>query len=97
MDYGKKEIRDEALAGVAGGIDDRVDSRVIAILSEQLSIPAVGVKGSIIDDLGADSMDIVDIVSNIEDEFRIQIPEDEFGYLKTVDDIVDIVNTLIRR
>lgn len=45
----------------------------------------------ITDDLGADSLDVVDLVMAIEDEFSVEIPEDEVENIKTVGDIVKYV------
>ncbi len=42
-----------------------------------------GTLGSIVDDLGADSLDVVDIVQAVETEFGIRIPESDFGKLST--------------
>ena len=44
------------------------------------------------DDLGADSMDVVEIVMAIEDEFDIDIDDSELENVKTVQDLVDLVN-----
>ena len=49
---------------------------------------------SLIDDLGADSLDAVELCMTIEEEFDITIPEDKIAELKTVKDIVDYVESL---
>ena len=49
---------------------------------------------SLIDDLGADSLDAVELCMTIEEEFDITIPEDKIADLKTVKDIVDYVESL---
>ncbi len=46
---------------------------------------------SITDDLGADSLDVVDLVMALEDEFGIEIPEDEVENIKTVGDIIKYI------
>lgn len=46
---------------------------------------------SITDDLGADSLDVVDLVMALEDEFSVEIPEDEVENIKTVGDIVKYI------
>lgn len=46
---------------------------------------------SITDDLGADSLDVVDLVMDIEDEFGVSIPEDQVENIKTVGDIVKYI------
>lgn len=46
---------------------------------------------SIIDDLGADSLDVVDLVMSIEEEFDVEIPDEEVENIKTVGDIVKFI------
>ena len=46
---------------------------------------------SITDDLGADSLDVVDLVMALEDEFNVEIPEDQVENIKTVGDIVKYI------
>ena len=46
---------------------------------------------SITDDLGADSLDVVDLVMSIEEEFDIEIPDEEVANMKTVGDIVKYI------
>ena len=46
---------------------------------------------SITDDLGADSLDVVDLVMSIEEEFDIEVPDEEVANMKTVGDIVKFI------
>lgn len=46
---------------------------------------------SSLEDLGMDSLDVVDLFMNIEDEFNIELPEDEMENLKTLGDLVEYV------
>ena len=43
------------------------------------------------DDLGADSLDVVDLLMSIEDEFEVEVPDDEIENIKTVDDLVKYI------
>ena len=63
------------------------------IIAEQLSVEAdeVSLEASIQDDLGADSLDVVDLITTIEDEFDISIPDEAVEEIKTVGDIVSYV------
>ncbi|HCJ40418.1 MULTISPECIES: acyl carrier protein [Ruminococcus] len=63
------------------------------IIAEQLSVEADEVKmdSNIQDDLGADSLDVVDLITTIEDEFDISIPDEAVEEIKTVGDIVNYV------
>jgi len=65
------------------------------VLIEQLDVDedAVTPESSIIDDFGADSLDIVDMVMSLEEEFDIEIPDDDFEGMKTVGDIVSFIES----
>ncbi|MCR4795545.1 MULTISPECIES: acyl carrier protein [Ruminococcus] len=63
------------------------------IIAEQLSVEAdeVSLDSNIQDDLGADSLDVVDLITTIEDEFDISIPDEAVEEIKTVGDIVNYI------
>lgn len=63
------------------------------ILSEQLEIDEdiITLESDIADDLGANSLDLVDLVMSIEDEFGIEIPEDLIETVHTVGDVVNYI------
>jgi acyl carrier protein len=67
-----------------------VEKRVREIVAEQLERDVNDVKGesAFIDDLGADSLDIVELVMKMEEEFGIEIPDEEAEKIKTVNDVV---------
>lgn len=67
-----------------------VFEKVKAILIDQLDVDEdkVVADATIIDDLGADSLGVVDLVMALEDEFDIEIEEDKYESFKTVGDIV---------
>jgi len=69
--------------------------KVRAILVDQLDVDedAVALESSIIDDLGADSLDVVDMVMSLEEEFDIEIPDEEIESMKTVGDIVKFIES----
>lgn len=66
---------------------------VRALISEQLGIEADDITEAsyIQEDLGADSLDIVDLIMSIEDEFDVEIPEDQVENIKTVGGIVKFI------
>ena len=70
-----------------------VEKRVREIVAEQLERDLNEVKGesSFIDDLGADSLDIVELVMKMEEEFSIEIPDEEAEKIKTVNDVVNYI------
>ncbi len=67
--------------------------KVRDILAEQLDIDEdlITPDASIVDDLGADSLDIVDLVMSLEDEFDTEIPDEAIENIKTVGDIVHFI------
>ncbi len=68
--------------------------KVRDLIADQLDIAekdSITEGSSITDDLGADSLDVVDLVMAIEDEFSVEIPEDEVENIKLVGDIVKYI------
>ncbi|MCL4144656.1 UNVERIFIED_CONTAM: hypothetical protein GTU68_040611 [Idotea baltica] len=65
-----------------------VTERVKAIIVEQLGVPAedVNESASFIEDLGADSLDIVELVMALEEEYDIEISDEDAEKIKTVGD-----------
>ncbi|MCQ2484852.1 MAG: acyl carrier protein [Clostridia bacterium] len=63
------------------------------IIAEQLEIEAeeIDYESNIIDDLGADSLDIVDLVMSVEDEFGIEVPDEALEGISTVEDMVKYI------
>lgn len=70
-----------------------VFEKVKAILSEQFDVEedSITLDTSIVDDLGADSLDVVDLLMSIEDEFEIEIPDTEIDNIKTVGELVKYI------
>jgi acyl carrier protein len=68
-------------------------NRIKKIVLEQLNAEesAITESASFIDDLGADSLDIVELVMALEDEFGIDIPDEEAEKLKTVGDAIKYI------
>ncbi|MGZ8428426.1 MAG: acyl carrier protein [Candidatus Deferrimicrobiaceae bacterium] len=70
-----------------------VEKKVKEIVAEQLGrdVNEVTSEASFIDDLGADSLDIVELVMAMEDEFGIEIPDEEAEKIKTVKDVIEYI------
>ena len=70
-----------------------VFDKVKELISEQLDVKADDITeaSNIQDDPGADSLDVVDLVMALEDEFDVDIPEDQVENIKTVGDIVKFI------
>jgi acyl carrier protein len=71
------------------GLEDRVS----AIIVEQLGVTKeeLALEANFIDDLGADSLDIVELVMAMEEEFDIEIPDDDAEKIQTVKDVISYV------
>ena len=72
---------------------DEIFDRVKTVIIDQLGADedAVTMEASFIDDLGADSLDIVELVMGLETEFDLEIPDDKAESIKTVGDAVNYI------
>ncbi len=71
-----------------------IEERVKKIVVEQLGVKEdeVTLEASFVDDLGADSLDTVELVMALEEEFETEIPDDEAEKITTVQQAVDYIN-----
>lgn len=67
--------------------------RIKEILADQLDsdIDAMTMESDIANDLGADSLDVVELLMAIEDEFDVEIPDEEIENIKTIGDLVKYI------
>ena len=72
---------------------EEVFEKVKAIIVEQLGVAetSVEMESSFIDDLGADSLDIVELIMALEEEFDMEIPDSDAEKVVTVGDVVDYI------
>ena len=72
---------------------EEIYNKVKEIIVEQLGVAetAVALDASFIDDLGADSLDIVELIMALEEEFDIEIPDADAEKVVTVGDVVDYI------
>jgi acyl carrier protein len=72
-----------------------IEQKVKNIIADQLGVGEDEIKptSSFIEDLGADSLDIVELVMAMEEEFEVEIPDEEAENIKTVQDAVNYVTT----
>ena len=70
-----------------------LDQRIIEIIAEQLGmdIDEIKAESTYVEDLGADSLDIVELIMAIEEEFEIEVPDEDAEKLLTVQQTVDYV------
>jgi acyl carrier protein len=74
-----------------------VEDKVKNIIVEQLGVDmeAVTPEASFIDDLGADSLDIVELVMTMEEEFDLEIPDEDAEKIKSVNDVINYIKTKV--
>lgn len=74
-----------------------VFEKIKEILAEQLDIDAdsITMESLLVEDLGADSLDSIDIVMSVEDEFKIEVPDEVIENMTTVADIVNFIENNI--
>lgn len=65
------------------------------ILAEQLDVDkgSIEMNSKLAEDLGADSLDAIDIVMTIEDQYAIEVPDESIENMKTVEDIVSFIES----
>ena len=70
-----------------------VFEKIKEIIAEQLEINEDDIKmeSELLEDLGADSLDVVDLVMSIEDEFDLEVPDDVIENMKTIGDAVKFI------
>jgi acyl carrier protein len=75
--------------------DNSIEQKVTDIIVEQLSVNAeqVNPDAKFIEDLGADSLDTVELVMAFEEEFSIEVPDEEAEKLQTVGDVIRFVES----
>ena len=73
---------------------DKTFEKVRDIVVEQLGVEPdeVSIESTFIDDLGADSLDIVELIMAFEEEFNIEIPDEAAERIKTVQDVVSYID-----
>ncbi len=74
-----------------------VEEKVIEIIVEKLNVPREKVKpeAAFIDDLGADSLDLVELVMAMEEAFDVEVSDEEAEKLRTVKDVIDYIKARV--
>jgi acyl carrier protein len=78
---------------------ETVEQRVKKIVAEQLGVNEADVKSesTFVDDLGADSLDTVELVMALEEEFECEIPDDEAEKITSVQQAVDYISSHLKQ
>ncbi len=72
-----------------------VADKVIELISQQLNKPVEEITADkeVVKDLGADSLDVVEMLMSLEEEFSIAVPEEDAVNIKTVGDIIELIES----
>ncbi|OHC64907.1 MAG: acyl carrier protein [Rhodocyclales bacterium RIFCSPLOWO2_02_FULL_63_24] len=78
---------------------DNIEQRVKKIVAEQLGVNEADIKNesNFVDDLGADSLDTVELVMALEEEFECEIPDEDAEKITTVQQAIDYVNANLKK
>ena len=78
---------------------ENIEQRVKEIVAEQLGVNESEIKNesSFVDDLGADSLDTVELVMALEEEFECEIPDDEAEKITSVQQAIDYVSAHLKK
>ena len=78
---------------------ENIEQRVKKIVAEQLGVNEADIKidSSFVDDLGADSLDTVELVMALEEEFECEIPDEDAEKITTVQQAIDYVNANLKK
>lgn len=76
-----------------------IEEKVKKLISDQMGVvdpKTLTLKTSIVDDLAADSLDLVELEMEIEDEFAIEISQEDAAGMKTVSDIIELIRKKVQ-
>ena len=70
-----------------------MEEKIISLIAEKLGKKKeqITLKTNLVEDLGADSLDVVELIMTFEDEFGITLPDEEVAKMKTVGDVVEYI------
>ena len=76
-------------------MSEAINDRVKSIIVDQLNVSAdeVTIEASFIEDLGADSLDIVELIMALEEEYDIEIPDEDAEKIQTVQDVTSYIQS----
>ncbi len=75
-----------------------MQEKIIALIAEKLNkkVEQVKLESKLVEDLGADSLDVVELVMACEDEFNISLPDEDVEKMQTVKDVVEYITKRLK-
>lgn len=75
-----------------------MQEKIIALIAEKLNkkVEQVKLESRLVEDLGADSLDVVELVMACEDEFNISLPDEDVEKMQTVKDVVEYITKRLK-
>ena len=76
---------------------EQLTTKVNTIIGDQLGVEdgSLVPEANLLDDLGADSLDVVELVMALEEEFSIEVPDEDVENIRTIGDIVQYIGTRV--
>lgn len=73
-----------------------MQEKIIALIADKLNkkVESISLNSRLVEDLGADSLDIVEMIMAFEDEFGISLPDEDVENMKTVKDVIDYISKI---
>ena len=73
-----------------------MEAKIIELIADKLckKIDQITLTSRLVEDLGADSLDVVELIMAFEDEFGVSLPDEDIALMKTVGDVVSYINKL---
>ncbi len=73
-----------------------MEGKIISLIADKLGKDEKDIKleSKLVEDLGADSLDVIELVMAFEDEFGISLPDEEISKMKTIADVVNYIKSL---
>ena len=73
-----------------------MEQKIVELIAEKLckKTEQIALTSRLVEDLGADSLDVVELIMAFEDEFGVSLPDEDIASLKTVGDIVNYISKL---
>lgn len=73
-----------------------MEKKILTLIAEKLNkkVEDIKMESRLVEDLGADSLDVVELVMAFEDEFGVSLPDEDVAKLKTIQDIVTYITNL---